>query len=431
LPASPGVVNPPAARFYNIGDLAEADLEPVDLSPSMNVSATGIGNENLAAVYGMDFAQNFTGGLRVAKADLDGDGYTDLITAPGPLATGLANTFGESLLKVGIFNGNPAGEWTTASIDLSSEFGEDYTGGFLVAVGDVERTTGLSSVAAIDQVLIAPSASTGLFNGVAVYNVAPTERGGKPTPVDVTTTETLAGTITGLTTGAFAGPDDQMSIGVATTANGVTTVGIYNNSLSGFQQQSSFTATLALNEGDGAEANVFRNGASLEAADLNGDFVDELVVGSGFMGMSNFRVIAGPAVIAGNQVQINNALGTNTAPFSSIMIGGRFNNFVPPPGVDPAQQQTNLDFYLNEPVPPFTGLGFNAPLVVQAIESDGDGSAEILVTFSGINSTGNLIKRFSFVDDVNPADRWSVLQGLRATDLGTDTFHLGEGLWLG
>jgi hypothetical protein len=252
-----------------------------------------------------------------------------------------------------------------------------------------------------------------------------------PTPVDVTTTETLAGTITGLTTGAFVGPDDQMSIGVATTANEVTTVGIYNNSLSGFQQQSSFTATLALNEGDGAEANVFRNGASLEAADLNGDFVDELVVGSGFMGMSNFRVIAGSAVIAGNQVQINNALGTNNADFSSIMIGGRFNNFVPPPGVDPAQQQTNLDFYLNEPVPPFTGLGFNAPLVVQAIESDGDGSAEILVTFSGINSTGNLIKRFSFVDDVNPADRWSVLQGLRATDLGTGTFHLGEGLWLG
>lgn len=62
----------------------------------------------------------FTGGVRVAIADLNGDGYPDLITAPGP---GLAAPVRVFNLLGGMELPNPFG------------YGPGYTGGIFIAAG--------------------------------------------------------------------------------------------------------------------------------------------------------------------------------------------------------------------------------------------------------------------------------------------------------
>jgi hypothetical protein len=68
------------------------------------------------------YAQGFTGGVRVAAADLNGDGKADIITAPGPSGSPDIRIFsGATLAKTGEF----------------LAYAVQFTGGVFVAAGDV------------------------------------------------------------------------------------------------------------------------------------------------------------------------------------------------------------------------------------------------------------------------------------------------------
>jgi hypothetical protein len=454
-PSSPGVVNPPAARLYQVGSLNSTNIldpanatnttllsESVTNTPLLNVGNAPVANAtvniNLADVYGGSFAASFTGGLRVAHADLDGDGFADLITAPGPSADA---SFGNSLRTIGIFNGNPAGGgWTSQLINVGTTFGASYAGGFLVTVGDVARLGAMPDNPAVKQIIVAPSTAGSEFNGAAVFTVTANARGAQPavSPGLLLTTPEASGTITGLAAGAYGGlapigsggADGEIYVSLATNAADITTVTQYRRTaLSGqaLAQDTQFAVTLLLNDGDDPEdqkTNVFQSGAGLAAGDLNGDRIDDLIVTAGSQGMSNFRAIAGSVIVGGSQAAFDAALETNTAQFSSIMAGGRFKDF-------PSQQTTNLDYFYDLEIDQFVGSGFNAPLYATVADSDGDGSFELFIALGNANSTENTIKHLAFFDDVNPADRWFNRQGFQALGLGTDSFDLGEGVRLG
>jgi hypothetical protein len=70
----------------------------------------------------MAYAPNFTGGVRVASGDVNGDGLGDIITGTGAGSAG----------HVKVFNGT-----TLAQIHSFFAYGVSFTGGVYVAAGDV------------------------------------------------------------------------------------------------------------------------------------------------------------------------------------------------------------------------------------------------------------------------------------------------------
>lgn len=75
------------------------------------------------------FDLGFTGGVRVATGDFDGDGYMDIVTAAGPGGAG----------QVRVFGGGPRGTFaTTTGRELGQflAFGPGFTSGVNVAAGD-------------------------------------------------------------------------------------------------------------------------------------------------------------------------------------------------------------------------------------------------------------------------------------------------------
>jgi hypothetical protein len=68
------------------------------------------------------YAKSFTGGVRVALGDVDGDGTPDLVTAPGP----------GMVAQVRVFNGA-----TKKPISQFNAYGSDWTGGAYVGIGNV------------------------------------------------------------------------------------------------------------------------------------------------------------------------------------------------------------------------------------------------------------------------------------------------------
>ena len=459
----PGISNPPEARLYDLSGLSSADIadpatasdqqlwnESVAAEPLLTVSADGTGNADLTAVYGEEFARRFSGGLNVAQADLDGDGYPELITAPGPLVDPESDPFGASLRTIGIFNGNPnasARRWNTAALDLSGTYGGSYSGGFLVTVGAV-------NAAGDPRIVVAPLSPAAVFNGVAIYDVRPSSGGGQPAargePLE---TPGLNGKITGIAVGEFEGRAEDggpVHLVVATNQNSLTTVTAFLIEPASLSSASQLLASLPLEDCAGHVTDVFANGASLAAGDLNGDWLDELVLGAGPQGMGVFRVATGRAVTMGNQLQFDNAMRTNWGPFSSIMAGGRFKDFGVSPGEHPAEQASNLDLFYGTTSP--AARSFISPLTVQVVETETysgiDFSGEpytstwgtLFVTIGGFNAADSAVRRFSFEDNVNPARRWYVRQGFKplpaepadlrrtpAVDLNGD--GIADGLW--
>jgi hypothetical protein len=68
------------------------------------------------------YAKSFTGGVRVALGDVDGDGTPDLVTAPGP----------GMVAQVRVFNGA-----TKKPISQFNAYGADWTGGAFVGIANV------------------------------------------------------------------------------------------------------------------------------------------------------------------------------------------------------------------------------------------------------------------------------------------------------
>ncbi|MEO1992486.1 MAG: right-handed parallel beta-helix repeat-containing protein [Pirellulales bacterium] len=444
-PVSFGLDSPPEARLYNVGALgmaaiarntvtdAEGFNPEVTLQPLLTVSMHGQGSSNLAAVYGMDFASSFRGGLRVANTDLNNDGYDELIVVPGALPASDANTFGSALRTVGIFNSNPNGSWTTASIDMTDVFGEGYTDGFtLTAVKLVEADAQTNPFGAA-AIVVSSCLPTGPFNGAVAYTMTTTERGGQPSLVgDVVKTPNIAEMITDVAAGTFeASPVEVETLVLATNGSGQSNIRLFSYdatvSTETLVTQGAFTVSLNLNHGNGEEVDIFANGVSLSAGDMNGDTIDDLVVGAGAGGMGNFRVIDGNVLMAGVQSAFDSALAMTSGPFSTGVVGGRYANFTPSNGATASEQIQNLDYFYGENVPGFTGRGFNSPLLVRLADVDGDLQEELFVSIGGVNSDDNAILHFRF----DTAQGWIFSQSFRAINLGDGSFKSGEGVRFG
>jgi hypothetical protein len=127
---------------------------------------------------------------------------------------------------------------------------------------------------------------------------------------------------------------------------------------------SQLLASLPIVDCPGHGTDVFANGASLAAGDLNGDRLHELVLGAGPQGTGVFRVAMGRSVTTGNQPQFDSQLRANMTPYSSIMAGGRFKDYGVGLGEHPAEQASDLDLFVRHDLaggaavhPPSEGVG--------------------------------------------------------------------------
>ncbi len=428
----------PAARLYDASNPTAAPLaDPGSVQIAAAIIAAGVPSTSANA-----FVNRFQGGLRVAHGDLDGDGYADLVTAPGTAPASMNATFGDAARVITIHNGNPAGTWQSASINVSSVFGATYTNGFLVTLGNVRSETAGSGNAVAELIV----ASTNL---VAVFEVTVADRGLQPTisPAPAAT-QTLAERITGVTTGDFsAAVTDDI---VIATTNGTGSlpsravarqpsfVQAYTFATGAFTLLNRFGITSVVANGPaprGYSQNVFYNGASLAAGDIDGvvtmvgghpTLAPELVIGASAMGMANFRVLANSLVVGGIQGDIDTALTLGngfTREARSITSGWQ-----PTGGPDYFVGMSTLK------AP--SALGANAPLSVAVVDTDGKNNAraEVFAALGSTNSTQNTVRRLQW----NGTNAWigaATLQGngsITVAESPTKTkFPFGFGLGLG
>ena len=110
-------------------------------------------------------------------------------------------------------------------------------------------------------------------------------------------------------------------------------------------------------------------------------------------------------------------------PFGNGVTGGRYANFTPV--LDREffiEQVNNLDIFYEQDIPGLTGMGFNSPMSVRAVDLDGDEVTELFVTIGGMNSSNNLVKNFAF----SMSTGWSLRQGFDALDLDSGLFRQGD-----
>jgi hypothetical protein len=356
------------------------------------------------AGYSAAFATRFQGGLRVAAADTDGNGYGDLAVAPGgvpdqadPTQPGrkLAAIFAGSSSRVAIFDGTPTPSWQPVSIDVGGVFGAEGAGGYLVALGDVRSDATGSGVR---ELIVAAGRK------VAVFDVLVASKGDRPVinPVPVQVVTLPSGTIASLGVGRLLGGSFDEIIVAANTAKGLTagttTVSLLDGTTLGTLR--SFTVTARVESGPSRNlVDIFGFGTQLATGDFDGNSKNDLALGAGANGLGNFRVIGGEFIASTlwltdrtkYQAAIAQQLG-DTGNFSQVRptVGSRWQPRVGPDFFSPLVPKEPL------------GGGFNAPVSVVAVP-DGNGRAKLFAALGSTSQSGNVVKRFAFL---GAADRW-------------------------
>jgi len=384
-----------------------------------------------AAGYSAAFATRFQGGLRVASADVDGNGYGDVAVAPGgvpdqadPTQAGkkLAAIFAGSSSRIAIFDGTPTPSWEPVSIDVGSVFGAEGVGGYLVALGDV-RADGAGS--GVRELIVAAGRK------VAVFDVLVGSTGSRPVidPVPAHVATLNGGAITSLGVGRLLGGGFDEILVAANTAKGTTAGATTVSLLDGTTLATlrSFTASARVESGPSrALVDIFAFGAQLAVGDFDGNSQVDLVLGAGANGLGNFRVIGGEFIASSlwftdkvrYQAAISQQLG-DTGNFSMVRVaaGARW------------QPRVGPDFFSPQVPKEPLGGGFNAPVSVIAVP-DGSGRAKLFAALGANSQSGNVVKRFVFLGG---SDRW-VNDGtfeMRPASPGKPQLRASVGLRLG
>jgi hypothetical protein len=391
-----------------------------DVVTKSTVSTTQIAN----------FVTRFQGGLRTTSNDFNGDGFVDLVTAPGgiPAKPGsklagtavdpaaprqkLSDAFGAAARIITIYNGNSTTRnvWESASLDVSAEFPGEC-GGFLVTVGNVREEAADSGSAVAELIVASPSK-------VRIYEVEVATRGAKPTfKLPASQAEIKpAGAITGVVAGSFSSPtrDDIL---VATTtatsslfvrtpgASGTAKVHAYPAGSNFAAPSNSFVIDSRVINADpkkgGISQNVFFFGATLAVGDIDNtiDQKPELVLGARQNGLGSFRVLANDVVA--------NAIATKNGQSGVTQALSKTGTYSQPPrtthtAVGPAasswQPSGGPDYfvgYKNVPMP--LGQGFSAPVSLAVVESNGrDFRAEVFAAFGTGSQTTGAVRQFNF-----------------------------------
>jgi len=364
----PGPLTLPTARLYDTGT-GEVVLDVGAEAIAASLEAAGV-----APAAADAFASRFQGGLRVASGDVDGDGFADLVTAPGAAPAIPAATFGTATRIITIYSGNPAATWESASLDVSAAF-PGYSGGFQVTVGDV-----LPEV-------------PGSGSGVLELIVAGTNK-----------------------------------VVVATAAPAGTVVRTFSVAGGSFAPQSTFRARSYV-EGDPQRRlrDVFANGASLAVGDIDGavDGKPELVLAAAAGGLANFRVLSNELVATGSQTAINQALSlgngfTRSSRSQYATVGGQR---VWQPAGGP-------DYFAGiQRLPNAIPRGINAPLSVAVVNATGATAAgQVFAALGPQNTTANMIRRLAWS---SLEASWSGTDAFQAQPAGRNRFPLRGGLLLG
>jgi hypothetical protein len=412
----PGPLTLPTARLYDAAT-GEVVLDVGAEAIAASLEAAGVTPGAAAA-----FTSRFQGGLRVASGDVNGDGFAELLTAPGVSPAIPAATFGTATRIITIYNGDKAAGWQSVSLDVSGAF-PGYSGGFQVTLGDVLPEVPGSGSGVLELIV----AGT---NKVAVYELTVPGRGAAPviaaTPAAIWTVGPRF-RITGLAAGDFSAAASDEVV-VATAAPAGTFVRTFTLADGGFTTQSSFWAWSYV-EGDPQRRlrDVFANGASLAVGDIDGapDGKPELVLAAGSQGLANFRVLANDLVATGSQAAINQALSmgrgfTQRSRPQFTTVNGR----------QVWQPAGGPDYFVG--VPRLTNAvarGINAPLSVAVVNARGTTAAgQVFAALGPQNATSNMVRRLAWS---SLEASWSGTDAFQAQPAGRTRFPLGGGVLLG
>jgi hypothetical protein len=273
---------------------------------------------------------SFRGGVRVATADLTGDGVPEIITAPGRSHA--------PLIKVFTWQGQPLLQFLA--------FGSTFQGGIDVAAGDVDGD-GLVDIAAgmsfgDSQVVVFRNTGTAAAPAFSLYQI----------PFHPFGASFLGGVTVELADmGTFGTVDDRTTLDgkaeivVGNAAGMLTTVRVFEysgstprpvHSYQPFSDQSVFYRT-------------FQGGISLDVIPVGGDAIPDIVVGTGNGGGSRVQVLDG----------LNSSVIANFVAYPSDVT-----------------------------------TSYHAPVRVAGVDTSGDGRADFIMTSQGPDGTSRRIRSF-------------------------------------
>ena len=284
--------------------LAVTELED-RATPAAAPYAVGVddGQAGNAVVYNADgtvkfqvapYGTTFTGGVRVALADVTGDGVADLVTAPGP---GTAPV-------VDVYDG------TTGALVVSfSAYESTFTGGLYVAAADLTGDGKAEIITGADQ---GGGPRVRVFDGATVAAASTT-----PTVLD----DFLAIADPNFRGGVRLAVGDINGDGVADLLVGAgygggPRVAGYDGASLGKGEQVKLFADFYAYE------STLRNGIYVGVGDVNGDGKGDLIFGGGPGGGPRVRVLSGADLTAsGTQTQLANYFAGDPSSRDGVRVG--------------------------------------------------------------------------------------------------------------
>ncbi len=303
----------------NVGD----DMASVTTSVARGILVMGAGAGEVPLLQAFDvvtravkfsflaYDAGFTGGVRVAAGDVNGDGFTDMITGTGPGSAPLIRVFdGQSGVLLRSFGANFL-------------FDPKFSGGVFVAAGDTNGD-GVADIVVsagpggLPEVKVFSGRDYGLPDNNTLMDFdayAPTFQGGVTVAAGDTNGDGFADLITGTAVGAphvqvFSGAggavlqsyfayDPRFTGGVYVAADDVNGDGHADILTGAGVVERNRSAQIQVFDGrDGAVLRTYFSydplllgGARVGSVDRNGDGRDDLVFGSGPTGGSEVRVL--------------------------------------------------------------------------------------------------------------------------------------------